>query len=216
MEHDRIIGALAGQSNGVTGESSFQGHFTPTTAQTPFLVTRDPDNANKVIIGTDRAHARYGYHDWITGAMLLEKTTAETLTITTAGLVYYAIDTGEETATPTNAAVLPSTGINVPLAKVGFASSKITSITQIQWGNIVLAATAVPVQITAKVAYNKYTVDVFGNGRFEDDGTPYTATIEDATLWIYDIASSETIPNDTWVMAMPVSGHYEGQVPIWL
>ena len=74
----------------------------------------------------------------------------------------------------------------------------------------------VPVQITAQVAYNKYTVDVFGDGRFEDDGTPYVATVEDATLWIYNIATSETIPNATWVMAVPVDGHYEGQVPIWL
>ena len=140
IEHDRIYGMLSSQSGGVTGAESFHGSFTPTTSQTPFLVTRDPDNANKVIVGTDRAHARYGYEDWILGDLELQKTTAETLTITTAGVVYYDISTNPNTASATlkNAATLPATGTCVLLAHVGFASSKITTLTQVQWGNIMV------------------------------------------------------------------------------
>ena len=76
--------------------------------------------------------------------------------------------------------------------------------------------TMVPVVVAAKVAYNKYTVSVYGNGRYDDAGSDQPATLTGKTLWIYDIASSETIPAGTWLMAVRVNTHYEGQVPIWL
>lgn len=67
---------------------------------------------------------------------------------------------------------------------------------------------AVPVKVTASTAYNRYTVDVHANG--EDEA----ATATGATLHILQIATSETIPNNTWLMASKIGDNYRGQVPV--
>jgi len=73
-------------------------------------------------------------------------------------------------------------------------------------------------KIIARVDDDTYTVDIYGNGKEQD------STEEDATLRILDIASGETIPNDTWLFANKqtwgteesATSEYTFDAPRWL
>lgn len=81
---------------------------------------------------------------------------------------------------------------------------------------------AVPVQITAVVASpasfygHKYTVSVYGDGRYDDAGALQSPTETGKTLFLLALASGTAVDVNTWLMATPVGDHYEATVPQWL
>lgn len=69
---------------------------------TPFLGQVNPSNAAQIIVGRDRAESGYPYDDTITiGLDTLQKTTAETVTVSATGYVYYTITKSGTTITAT-------------------------------------------------------------------------------------------------------------------
>lgn len=75
--------------------------FLPKPA-TPFLGQVNPSNAAQVVVGQQRALAGYPYRDTITiGVDALQKTTAESVTISATSYVYYAITKSGTTITAT-------------------------------------------------------------------------------------------------------------------
>lgn len=91
----------------------------------------------------------------------------------------------------------------------------------------------VPVKILSMVAYNRYLVDVYSDGMFysagDVDNTGSVHALGDPrpadprpvpdtgiVLFIRQIATGSTIPNNTILDATPVGDHYEASVPRWL
>ena len=69
---------------------------------------------------------------------------------------------------------------------------------------------AVPVKITSSVDYNDYKCDVYG------DGPDSAATASTQNLRILQIAATETVPTNTWLLATKIGDDYFGQVPVWM
>jgi hypothetical protein len=74
----------------------------------------------------------------------------------------------------------------------------------------------VAVEITAAVAYNKYTVDVYGDGVYDDAGAAKSATETGKTCFIRQIAVGSTIPLGTILTASAVGEHYEADIVRWI
>jgi len=68
---------------------------------------------------------------------------------------------------------------------------------------------AVPVKITAGSG-SSYTIDVFADG----STNPATATGE--ALIVMQILGTETVPVDTFLLAVKIGATFYGQIPIWL
>jgi len=72
---------------------------------------------------------------------------------------------------------------------------------------------AVTVQITAWVAYNRYTVDVYANGVFDSSLNPITTpTATGKTLMIEQIAVGSNLPVGTRLTAKKRGAHYEAEL----
>ena len=74
----------------------------------------------------------------------------------------------------------------------------------------VAGTTVFPVKITAGGPGDTYTIDVFA------DGTDQAATATGETLKIPQILGTETVPVNTFLMAVEISGTFYGQVNVWL
>jgi len=91
-----------------------------------------------------------------------------------------------------------------------------------QWGVVVLLggrmtkAVPVTVEITAKTAYNEYTVDVWEGGLKDSAGVARAKDYSGVTLYVTEIDSSDEIPTDVYLDAMYVNGHCECNVPRFL
>jgi hypothetical protein len=78
-----------------------------------------------------------------------------------------------------------------------------------------------PAEIVSKVTSNgngnEYLIDVWLEGRFQDDGTAITpAPLLGATCFIWQVSSDYEVPTGTWLAVIAVADHYEGQIPVWL
>jgi hypothetical protein len=104
----------------------------------PFAVTQGP-STNLVYVG-DNIRNTLGVTDFIDlHPTHVQKTTRESLTITVTGYVYYQIRRDTQVVSLLNAAALPTANATtgyVPLAYVTFSGGAVTSIVQIQYGNI--------------------------------------------------------------------------------
>jgi len=108
----------------------------------PWAVSQDPANANKVIVGANRASTRPDLCI-VHPSNVFSKTSASSAVTVTANGVIYVTVTREGTVAVSNpafATTLPAqtdTTIAWPLAYVTFASSAVTGIWQAQYGQIV-------------------------------------------------------------------------------
>jgi hypothetical protein len=113
----------------------------------------------------------------------------------------------------TFATVSTGTTANLESASAGeFRIVYAESTSGTQWCVVVPASAAgagnVVVEITAVVSATEYTVKVYGDGRYEDDGTPKSETDTGKTLFVFNRTDGYLQIGDT-VSAQPVDDHYE-------
>jgi len=70
----------------------------------------------------------------------------------------------------------------------------------------------IPVQITAGGPGKEYTVDVYANGYYNDDGTTKDTTSSGKTLFVLQVNAAATIPKGARLMANKVATHYEADL----
>jgi hypothetical protein len=124
----------------VQGGSSYDG---------PFACTIAP-NQTQILIGATRAASAWAQDYILVHPDSIVKNNQEIVGVSSSGVVYYEVkredwDTAAISATPYFAATLPvstSMYFMIPLAGVTFAGGIITSVRQLQYGNIIIDKTS--------------------------------------------------------------------------
>jgi hypothetical protein len=137
------------QNVGLILMSGLGGSTATYTYDGPFACTIAP-NQTQILIGANRAASAWAQDYILVHPDSIIKNSQEIVSVSSSGVVYYEIkredwDTVAISATPYFAATLPvstSMYFMIPLAGVTFAGGTITSVRQLQYGNIIIDKTS--------------------------------------------------------------------------